>query len=542
MITLRYYQKISLFIASLFTVCCLLSCAPITETPSPAKKLTIIGTGDLQGRLDANRKSVHITESGAKIEVMGGVSRIATLVKQIQQEAANPVIVLSSGDDLMGRYFHEFSGKAIFHLMEISGYEVMALGNHEFDRGPGVLAQALDSVKIYVLCSDLAVQNTVMESGCRPYMLRDYHGVRIGFFSLMTEDFPVVTDTGEVTINDSPPSVARNMIELLKKNGAEVIVAVTHIGTDMDRKLATDVRGIDIIFGGHSHNYESNLERVGNTLIVNGGEKGMALVRLDVDLDELNRIVADSATYSLIPVTADIKPDPVVEQQLSYYRSQLPAATVLGTTEKEWDLTTAALRSRESAVADMITDMIRSRFQTDIVLFNGGAFRGNAKIPPGSVTDTMLAEIDEFESNVYLMTMQGKYIRQILEHSATLIGQGGFLQESGIKFSIETGARPQKVAGKDNGGFSITREGRRIRELQIMVADGSWQPLDQERYYKLASNDFLVKQGGDNYFWFKKYGQNIRNTYISMGAVMTDAFRREQVVSPAGTDGRITIK
>ena len=542
MITLRYYQKISLFIASLFTVCCLLSCAPITETPAPAKKLTIIGTGDLQGRLDANRKSVHITESGAKIEVMGGVSRIATLVKQIQQEAANPVIVLSSGDDLMGRYFHEFSGKAIFHLMEISGYEVMALGNHEFDRGPGVLAQALDSVKIYVLCSDLAVQNTVMESGCRPYMLRDYHGVRIGFFSLMTEDFPVVTDTGEVTINDSPPSVARNMIELLKKNGAEVIVAVTHIGTDMDRKLATDVRGIDIIFGGHSHNYESNLERVGNTLIVNGGEKGMALVRLDVDLDELNRIVADSATYSLIPVTADIKPDPVVEQQLSYYRSQLPAATVLGTTEKEWDLTTAALRSRESAVADMITDMIRSRFQTDIVLFNGGAFRGNAKIPPGSVTDTMLAEIDEFESNVYLMTMQGKYIRQILEHSATLIGQGGFLQESGIKFSIETGARPQKVAGKDNGGFSITREGRRIRELQIMVADGSWQPLDQERYYKLASNDFLVKQGGDNYFWFEKYGQNVSNTYISMGAVMTDAFRREQVVSPAGTDGRITIK
>jgi len=134
MVTLRYYQKINLFIASFFTVCFLLSCGTITETPAPVKKLTIIGTGDLQGQLDANLKSVHLVELGAKIEVMGGVSRIATLIKQIQLETANPVIVVSSGDDLMGKYFHKFSGKAIFYLMEISGYEVMALGNHEFDR------------------------------------------------------------------------------------------------------------------------------------------------------------------------------------------------------------------------------------------------------------------------------------------------------------------------------------------------------------------------------------------------------------------------
>jgi len=187
-----------------------------------------------------------------------------------------------------------------------------------------------------------------------------------------------------------------SLIELLKNKGAEVIIAVTHIGTDRDRKLATEVQGIDIIFGGHLHNYQSKLERVGDTLIVNGGEKGMALVRLDVDLDEMNRVVADSATYSLIPITADIKPDSEVEQQLSQYYSQLPAATVLGTTEKKWDLTSATLRSRESGVADMITDMIRTQFQTDIVLFNSGAFRGNARIPPGSVTDAMLAEIDEY--------------------------------------------------------------------------------------------------------------------------------------------------
>jgi 5'-nucleotidase len=539
---LRDYKKISLCIVFFLTIFLLLSCIPVTESFSSARKLTILGTGDLQGQLDANLQSIHIIESGPEVEVMGGISRIATLIKRIQQESANPVIVISSGDDLMGKYFHEFSGKAIFHLMEISGYEVMALGNHEFDRGPGVLAQALDAVSLSALCSDLVVQNTVLESGCQKYILRDYYGIRVGFFSLMTEDFPVITVAGEVTIRNSPDSVARDMVELLKKNGAEVIVAVTHIGMDRDRKLAAGVQGIDIIFGGHSHNYASKLERVGNTLIVNGGEKGIALVRLDVELDAMNRIVADSATYSLLSVGEKIQPDPVVKLQLSEYRSQLPAATVLGITEKEWDLTNTVLRNRESAVADMITDMIRSRFQVDIVLFNGGAFRGNAKISPGEVTDTMLAEIDEFESDVFLMTIQGKYLRQILEHSATLIGHGGFLQGSGIKFTIETGARPQKIVDRSNGESSIIRKGQRIRDLQIMVADGSWQPLEEDRYYNLASNDFLVERNGDNYFWFKKYGKNIRNTYTTMGAVMTDAFHREKVVSPAGTDGRMMIK
>ncbi len=543
MICEKHYQIIALLTACLPAICGLISCTPTTQSPAPAaSKLTIIGTGDLQGRLDPAPGSIRITQGGEKIEVVGGVSRIATLIKQIRQESPNPVIVVSSGDDLMGSYFHQFSGKAIFGLMELAGYEVLALGNHEFDNGPGVLAEALDSVNFTALCSDLEIQDTVMAKSCQPYLLRDDQGIRIGFFSLMIENFPVVTVTGKVKIRDSQVDVARDMVKLLRKQGAQVIIAVTHIGTDMDRKLAANVEGIDIIFGGHSHNYENTLERVNSTLIVSGGEKGPALVRLDVSLDERNRVLPTSADYSLIPVTADVKPDPEVEKQLAEYRRQLPAATVVGRTEKEWDLTKAALRSLESAVADMVTDMIRSRFKVDVVLYNGGCFRGNVKYPPGPVTNTMLAEIDEFESNVYLMTMQGKYIRQILEHSAALIGRGGFLQASGIQFTIDSKARPQKLAGKSNTDYTISQAGKRIRDIRIQSADGSWQPLDPKRNYRLAANDFLVKMGGDRYFWFKKYGINIRNTYSTMGAVMTDYLRRHKVVNPKKPDGRITIR
>ena len=542
MITVRYHRIAILFTLFLFALCCLVSCTPVTKPPAPADKLTIIGTGDLQGRLDAFPQSVRITESGEKTEVTGGISRIATLIKQIQQETKNPVIVVSSGDDLMGRYFHQFHGKAIFGLMETAGYEVLALGNHEFDDGPGVLAEALDSINFTALCSDLEVQDTVMEKSCRPYLLRDYQGIGVGFFSLMTENFPMVTVTGKVKIQANQAAIARDMVQLLKKKGARIIIAVTHIGTDMDRKVAAEVPGIDIIFGGHSHNYQGKLERVNDTLIVNGGEKGPALVRLDVSLDGENKVVPTSAVYSLVPVTADIKPEPEVKEQLAEYRRQLPAVTVVGMTTKEWDLTDTTLRSRESAVADLITDMIRSRFKVDVVLYNSGSFRGDSTLSPGPITDVMLAEIDEFESNVFLLTMQGKYIRQILEHSASLRGKGGFLQVSGIQFTIDSKAQVQELAGRNNTNYTITRPGKRIKDIRILSADGSWQPLDPARNYRLAANDFLVKRAGDRYFWFKKYGRNIRNTYSTMDAVMTEYFRKHKVADPVGPDGRITIK
>ena len=532
---------VGLLATFLFILSTLLSCTTITPPPVRENKLTIIGTGDLQGILDSVPCSTRNKESDEE-NIAGGISRIATLIKQIKQETDNPVVVVSSGDDLMGKYFRQFSGKAIFGVMEMAGYEMLGLGNHDFDGGPGVLAEALDSVHFTALCSDLEVQNTAMEKSCQPYLLRNYQGIKVGFFSLMTENFPVVTITGKVKIQENQAAVARKIIQTLKEKGAQVIIAVTHIGTDMDRRLAAEVAGIDIIFGGHSHNYLNNQERVNNTLIVNGGDKGTALVRLDVTLAENNHVVPTSALYSLIPVTADVKPDAAVEAQLVEYRKQLPATAVIGSTEKEWDLSNASLRSRESAVANLFTDTIRNQFQVDIVLYNGGAFRGNSTYPPGPVTDTMLAEIDEFENNVYLMTMQGKYIRQILEHSASVIGGGGFLQVSGIRFTIDTRAQPQELNRKNNADITISRPGNRVKNIRVLSREGSWHPLNPEHNYRLASNDFLVKLAGDRYFWFKQYGRDIHNTYSTMGSIMTEYFRTHKTVNPVGPDGRIRLK
>ncbi len=508
-------------VVSLSILCLSLLCS--TTGSAAPQTLTIIGTGDLQGQLDAIPYHT-VNNSKAKNMAVGGISRIAGLIKQTRKETTNPVIVVSSGDDLMGRYFQQFKGEAIFNLMEMAGYEILALGNHEFDKGPKLLAKALSSINLAPLCSDLAIENTAMAERCAPYLIRNYQGIRVGFFSLMTENFAKVTIGNEITIKEKHIDTARRMVAILQEQDAQVIIAVTHIGTDMDHRLAAQVDEIDIIFGGHSHDYQQNLTTINNCLILNGGEKGTALVRLDVGLDKNQRIIPQSAAYTLVPVNAAITPDPLVEKQLTTYRSQLPATTQVGRTEREWDLTSATLRRQESGVANLITDLIHQQFKVDAVLFNGGSFRGNATILPGIITDTMIAEIDGFKSNVYLLSIQGKYLQHIMEHSASLIGHGGFLQVSGLKCTINP-------KGK---------QGERVTIL-IQARGGSWQHLEQERYYHVASNDFLVQHGGDDYFWFKKYGCNISNTYSTMSSILTDAFHHQSIINPAQPDGRIRI-
>jgi 2',3'-cyclic-nucleotide 2'-phosphodiesterase (5'-nucleotidase family) len=121
-------------------------------------------------------------------------------------------------------------------------------------------------------------------------------------------------------------------------------------------------------------------------------------------------------------------------------------------------------------------------------------------------------------------------------------GRGGFLQGSGIRYVLDTFGRPQQLAGKDNTDYRITQTGSRVHDVKILAADGSWQPLEDEKQYSVATNDYLSGRGGDRYFWFKKYGHNLRNTYTTMGSIMTDYFRKHTVVNPTGPDGRIEIR
>ena len=218
-----------------------------------AKTIHILGTADLQGVLEPSIQQIDTDGDGVKDKVeIGGISHLSTLYKEFKKEHPNTVVV-SAGDDLMNRYFHIFEGKAILGLMSNASYDIFAFGNHEFDKGSDVLAKALEGTKFTSLCSDLDVSNSALKGKCKPYHIKNIDGVKVGFFSLMTEGLLSATSEKKVKLIADNVTTAKKMVKLLREKGVNVIVLVSHIGYKDDVALAKQVKGIDLIFGGHSH-------------------------------------------------------------------------------------------------------------------------------------------------------------------------------------------------------------------------------------------------------------------------------------------------
>ena len=215
-----------------------------TSAIASNKVITIAGTADLQGMMEASSQKFDLDGDGKKEKIMmGGIAYLATVYKQLKKENPNTVVV-STGDDLMNKYFHTYKGKAILSLMSDAGYELYAFGNHEFDKGSKVLSEALDDTAFTSICSDLDVSNSALEGKCKPYIIKEIDGVNVGFFSLMTEDLPLVTSEKAVKIISDNVTTAKMMIKLLREQGAHLIVALSHIGYKQDRVLAKQVKGM----------------------------------------------------------------------------------------------------------------------------------------------------------------------------------------------------------------------------------------------------------------------------------------------------------
>ncbi len=499
------------------------------------KSIAIAGTADLQGMLEPSVQKVDLDGDGKREKVeMGGIARLATLYKKLKAENPNTLIV-SAGDDLMNRYFHVFKGKAIFALMSEAGYEVLTPGNHEFDKGTKTFADALEGTRFTTLCSDLDVSASALKGKCKPYVMKEMGGVKVGIFSLMVESLLDASSAKNITLKGSNVAMAKQMVSLLKEKGADVIVLVSHIGYKSDVALAKQVKGIDVIFGGHSHSYVKKPGHIGKTFIVNGGEQGSQVVKVNIPLDKEGKVQHRKITMSKIPVTSDYAADDTVSQKLVQFKSKLPTSIVLGQTKKAWVMDSKVTRKSESPVADMVNDLMREKYEVDIVLNNAGAFRGKKLYPAGDITNTMLKEIDEFGNYAYLLTIEGRYLKPILEHSAAQYGKGGFMQVSGLKYTVVLPNTMQKTEGE-----RVVRKGERITDIKILE-NGKWVDVDPKKRYTVVSNSFIAQKGGDGYFWFPKYGTDFQNTYATFYSIMAEEVDEKKELTPKAPDGRITV-
>ncbi|MFY9385647.1 MAG: metallophosphoesterase [Dethiobacteria bacterium] len=267
-------------------------------------------------------------------QTVGGFARLAAAVRDMRDAKAaldEPVVLINAGDFTGGTVFSwlTLQGEATeLKLMQQMGYDVAAIGNHEFDYSPDVLARCLAEAgypeahaKTALLGTNLLIPEKHPLASAE---LKDIHvlelenGLRLGFFSLVgKEATSVIVDRGPVEIIDQEKT-ARGAVSRLQELGVNLVIAVTHCGEDEDRELAEKVAGIDIIIGGHSHTALEEPLLVNGTLIVQTGaflrHLGVLELSYNRSTGEVRARNGESGSPYLLLLDHSIPLDPDIER------------------------------------------------------------------------------------------------------------------------------------------------------------------------------------------------------------------------------------
>ncbi len=258
---------------------------------SPA--VTILYTNDTHARLDP------FPSNAREFAGLGGIAQRASLVKKIRSQNKN-VLLLDAGDVFQGTpWFDVYGGSVDLKLMTEMNYDAMAIGNHEFDRGPDGFAEAARKAEFPILASNYFVRETPLNPFVQRQLVREIDGFRIGIFGLGIRLQGVVDRGlyGDVRYFD-PIQVSQRMVQSLRiHNHCDYVICLSHLGYSYnddkidDLKLAKQVEGIDLIIGGHTHTFLDAPVSVENssgskTVITQMGHSGIRLGRVDVSLSD----------------------------------------------------------------------------------------------------------------------------------------------------------------------------------------------------------------------------------------------------------------
>ena len=256
-----------------------------------AKKITILHTNDTHSNIDP------FPENHSKYPGMGGVAKRFEIIEKIRSKEDN-VILLDAGDIFQGTpYFNTFNGNLEMKLMSKMGYDASTMGNHDFDIGLEGFKTAKKHANFPFLCSNYDFSNTVLQNETKPYQVFNKGGIKIGVFGIGVElDGLVSKGNYGDTVYQNPIKVANRTADILKEEGCDLIICLSHLGFSYDSRekvsdlvLASQTQNIHVIIGGHTHTFlekpiiEKNL--IGELVLVNQvGWAGLQLGRIDIDI------------------------------------------------------------------------------------------------------------------------------------------------------------------------------------------------------------------------------------------------------------------
>lgn len=465
----------------------------MTEEATMAGKTVILHTNDVHGAIEGY---AYITALKADYEAKGA-----------------EVILVDAGDYSQGEvYVSDTKGLDAVEMMNVTGYDVVTLGNHEFDYGYAQLKENMTKADFKILCANVYGEDGTPIFDAN-YTYTTKSGVKIGFFGMETPEAQTKANPALIKglkFDTDLKAVAEKQLEALKDD--DVVIALSHLGVDDSSKPYTSydlynaAKGIDFIIDGHSHS------------VMIKGKNGEPIQSTGTKFANIGVIVIDDASKkiesnSLYEIKEDTAKDAAVaaaaQKIIDRIDKEYGAVFAKSKVELNGAKAPNGNRDGETNNGDLITDAMLWKVMQNkegltvnedhvVAITNGGGIRAAIKV--GDVTKKDIKTVLPFGNTIEVIYVTGNELLEALEASTFCVPEsiGGFPQVSGISYTISTGAVYD--ANAETYPASTYYGPKSINRVTINSINGKDFKLGDT--YAVVTNNFSAA-GGDTYYAFK---------------------------------------
>ena len=436
-------------------------------------------------------------------------------IKKSSATSTPYITTVSCGDFSQGDVVGSITrGEGIIEIINRTGYDLLTLGNHEFDFGMEQHKYLADKLQGEIICSNFT-QLQSNEPVYQPYSIISYGDVEIAYIGAATP--ATATSVSPKTFQDKngnalysflPDNMFKNIqrqVNLARRKGADYVVVLSHLGDVKDQDFPTSIEliantsGIDAVLDGHSHSVIPDsivLDKKGKQVhLSSSGSRfeNIGILTLSTDgkfsarLVDRSQVQPDSLVMEFVQ---KVKQDALQEGNRVIGKSLVDLNAL--DQDNNW-----LVRDRETPLGNFCADAFRIMLDTDIAMVNGGGIRTN--IPAGEITYNSLISVFPFNNTACKAEITGAALLDALEASVMSLPltSGSFMQVSGIKFNTDHSVASPVVMGPD-GLFSHIGNGpKRVSDVKVLDKEsGEYLPVDVSRVYTLGGISYNITDMG----------------------------------------------
>ena len=431
--------------------------------------------------------------------------------------------------------FTTYRGTAASEFMNQIGFDVMASGNHEWNHGPGLFGEFIESLDFPVIAGNVDVsQEPEIEGRLQDHVVLDVNGTQVGIVAALATDTQETSSPGDNVIFTDEIEAIQADVDALTEAGVDIIIALTHVGERADQRIAAAVTGLDAIVGGHSHTLFSNSDE-GAThpyplMVANPDGVMVPVVQAYAYSKYLGHLVLTfdddgnltEAGGDTILLDASVEPDAGIAARVAELAAPIEEtmAEVVSEASDFIEGDRSVCRVMECPMGNLVADAMLERTADQgitLAIQNGGGLR--ASIDAGEITMGEVFTVLPFQNTLATFQLTGAGVIAALENGVSQVedGAGRFPQVAGMSYVWDPAAEP----------------GSRV--VSVTLADGS--AIDPEATYGVVSNNYM-RGGGDGYDVFETDAMNAYDFGPGLEQVVADYLAANAPYAPY-TDGRI---